>query len=187
MLKFFKKAYFLVERRFSVAAKLSRRSVYMNHGRISIGARVTVGDGCVLYPILKEGAQRFDASITIDDDVYIGHHTQLHCIGKIKVGTGSVISDYVYISDASHGLSPEDGLIMKQALSTKGPVEIGQHCFIGYGASIMPGVKLGNHAVVSARAVVTKSVPPYSMVAGNPARIIKVFDHQSKLWVSLAK
>jgi acetyltransferase-like isoleucine patch superfamily enzyme len=186
MIHFIRKMKFVIGSRLAMQSRLSRCSKYLNQDRIQVGARVTVGDGCVLYPIAGEGTQTFDSSIQIGDDVYIGHYTQLHCLGKMTIGTGSVISDYVYISDASHGLLPTEGLIMKQPLSTKGPVEIGEHCFVGYGATVMPGVRLGKHSIVSARAVVTKSVPPYCTVAGNPARVIRVFDFERRQWVAPA-
>lgn len=149
-----------------------------------MGRNVTVGDGTVLFPIREYAGVNFNASIEVSDDVYIGHHTQLHCIGSLRIGNGSVISDYVYISDVAHGLSPVAGLIMSQPLETKGPVEIGRNCFIGYGVAVMPGVTLGDGCVVAARAVVTKSFPPYSMLVGNPARMIKRFDFQEKSWIA---
>lgn len=56
---------------------------------------------------------------------------------------------------------------------SKGDVIIGHDVWIGYGATILSGVNIGNGAVVGAKAVVTKDVPPYAIVAGNPARIVK--------------
>jgi acetyltransferase-like isoleucine patch superfamily enzyme len=57
--------------------------------------------------------------------------------------------------------------------ATRGDVVIGSDVWIGYGATIMSGVEIGNGAVVGAQAVVTKSVPPYTVVAGNPAKVIR--------------
>ena len=93
------------------------------------------------------------------------------------------LSEYVYITDNAHGLHPERGPIMKQPLESKGPVHIGRNCFLGFRVSIMPGVTLGEHCVVGANSVVTRSFPAYSMVAGMPAKLIKVFDHSKKGWI----
>lgn len=62
---------------------------------------------------------------------------------------------------------------------SKGNVDIGNDVWIGYGATILSGVTVGNGAVIAARAVVTRNVPPYSIVAGNPAKVVKMrFDKQ---------
>ena len=61
----------------------------------------------------------------------------------------------------------------KRPLYSKGAVFIGDNVWIGDKATILPGVKIGEGAVVAANAVVTKDVPAYSMVAGNPAKVIK--------------
>jgi acetyltransferase-like isoleucine patch superfamily enzyme len=62
---------------------------------------------------------------------------------------------------------------IKRSLFSKGPVIIGDNVWIGDKATILPGVSIGNGAVIAANAVVTKDVPAYSVAAGNPARIIK--------------
>jgi lipopolysaccharide O-acetyltransferase len=61
-------------------------------------------------------------------------------------------------------------------------VEIGNECFLGVRVSIMPGVTLGNHCVVGAHSVVTRSFPDFSMVAGVPARLIRTFDFCKGQW-----
>lgn len=186
MFGIFKKVAFYLRLRRERNTKVSLFSKYLNLEFIQVGQRVTIGDGCVLFPMRAYGTERFDAHITIGDDTYIGHHSQLHCIGSLQVGKGAVISDHVYISDVAHGLSPLDGPIMAQALNSRGPVIIGENCFVGYGASIMPGVTLGQHCVVASRAVVTKSFPAYTMLVGAPARAVKTFDFDKKAWVDVA-
>jgi acetyltransferase-like isoleucine patch superfamily enzyme len=66
--------------------------------------------------------------------------------------------------------------MMQQRLKSKGPVRIGAGSFLGYRAVVLPGVTLGPHCVVGAQAVVTESFAEGSMVAGNPARLLKRWD-----------
>lgn len=185
MIVFFRKIIFCFRSRIFYKSKLSYFSQFINTNYIFIGKNISIGVRSVLFPIRNYGQDFFEASINIGDNVYIGHNTQLHCIGRMEIGQGSVISDYVYISDVAHGMSPTEGPIMKQLLYSKGAVIIGENCFIGYGVSVLPGVTLGKHCIVSTRAVVTKSFPDYSMLAGNPARLIKIFDVESNSWVSV--
>lgn len=67
-----------------------------------------------------------------------------------------------------------DGVDLKEKYPTKGDTTIGNDVWIGYEAVIMPGVTIGDGAVVATKAVVTKDVPPYSIVAGNPAQVVKM-------------
>lgn len=108
--------------------------------------------------------------------LYIGDGTSMeeccHIIAadKLVIGKNCVFSAGVYISDCSHQYK-SDRRIMEQELQIK-PTKIGDGCFIGIGAKIMPGVCLGNFCVVGANAVVTHDVPEKAIVAGVPARII---------------
>ena len=83
---------------------------------------------------------------------------------------------WVTITDNSHGETDKDTLGMrpqKRTITSKGPVVIGNNVWIGDKATILPGVTIGDGAVIAANAVVTKDVPPYSVVGGNPAKVIK--------------
>lgn len=155
-----------------------------NRDRIRIGARCTIGRFAIFNPMVEYSGLPQSGHIHVGDDVYIGGFSQIHSMHTLEIGEGSVLSEHVYISDTAHGLNPLAGPIMAQPLESKGPVRIGRHVFIGFGASLLPGVTLGDYCVVGARSVVTRSFPAYSMVAGMPARLVKVFDLERREWVS---
>lgn len=157
-----------------------------NPAYISIGDRCFIGRCAAWNPIRSYEGMHQEGEIRIGNDVHIGGYSQLHSMYLLEIGDGSVLSEYVYVSDTSHGLSPNAGLIMRQPLESKGPVRIGRNVFIGFGASVLPGVTLGDNCVVGARSVVTRSYPAYSMVAGMPARLVKTFDFDLQQWVPVA-
>jgi acetyltransferase-like isoleucine patch superfamily enzyme len=64
-------------------------------------------------------------------------------------------------------------------------ITVEDECWIGANAVITAGVTLGKHSVIAAGAVVTKSIPPYSVAVGNPARVIKQYDFEKKQWIRL--
>ena len=93
-----------------------------------------------------------------------------------------LFAGYVHITDHSHGYENIDIPIAQQPLISKGGVVIEDQCWLGFGCEILSGVHIGKHSIVAARAVVTKDVPPYSIVAGNPARIVKKYNFDNKHW-----
>jgi acetyltransferase-like isoleucine patch superfamily enzyme len=149
---------------------------------IEIGCRVYVRSYSTLWAISRHEADSYRPSIIIGDDVYIGRFAYLGAIDGISIGNGSVLSEHVYITDLSHGFEPNAGPIMKQKLVSKGPVKIGANCFLGYRVAVMPGVVLGDHCVVGANSVVTRSFPPYCMIGGVPARLLKRYCFELKAW-----
>lgn len=101
---------------------------------------------------------------------YINAGAQIRCMEKITIGAQCAIGRNVMIMDFdAHRIHYESGA---ENLITA-PVSIGDHVWIGAGATILKGVTIGNGAVVGAGSVVTRDIEPYTIVAGNPARVIK--------------
>lgn len=148
-----------------------------------VGAQTGIHSNAYITPLKKYGRFTYTPNITIGNRVYIGRYVYVVAIDAVTIEDGCVLAEQVYITDNSHGLYPERGPIMEQPLETKGPVRIGRECFIGYRASIMPGVVLGEHCIVGANSVVTRSFPPFSMVVGCPARLIKRYCHENRKWI----
>ena len=109
-------------------------------------------------------------------DVIIGDHTRigLHntIIGPVTIGSHVNLAQGITVTALNHNFEASDKRIDEQGVSTT-PVTIEDDIWIGANAVILPGVTIGNHSVVAAGAVVTKNVPPHSLVAGVPAKIIK--------------
>ena len=109
-------------------------------------------------------------------DVVIGDHTRigLHntIIGPVTIGSHVNLAQGITVTGLNHNFESTDKRIDEQGVSTL-QVTIGDDIWIGANAAIMPGVTIGTHSVVAAGAVVTKDVPPHSLGAGVPAKIIK--------------
>ena len=109
-------------------------------------------------------------------DVTIGDYTRIgiHCtvIGPVCIGNNVNLAQGITVTALNHNFEDPTRKIDEQGISTK-PVVIGDDVWIGANAVILPGVTIGRHVVVAAGAVVTKDVPPHSLVAGVPAKLIK--------------
>ena len=109
-------------------------------------------------------------------DVIIGDHTRvgLHntVIGPVTIGNHVNLAQGITVTALNHNFVDPEKRIDEQGVNTT-PVIIEDDVWIGANAVVLPGVRIGNHSVIAAGAVVTKDVPPHSIVAGIPAKIIK--------------
>ena len=106
-------------------------------------------------------------NLVIGDYVSIAEHVVLYNVDTIAIGNQVVISREAFLCAASHDVTSP---IMEL---TRAPIEIGDEAWIAARAFIVPGVKVGEGAVVAAAAVAAKDVPAWTVVAGNPAKVVK--------------
>lgn len=117
----------------------------------------------------------FGKNISIGKDVFFNTGCSFQDRGGIHIGDGSLIGMNVNIATLNHGLD------MKTRNTTyASPVTIGKSVWIGSGATILPGVTIGDRAVVAAGAVVTKDVPEGTVVADVPAKVVKTIEEESE-------
>ena len=144
---------------------------------IEIGKGTSFGDYMYLTAWNRTCAGgNFKPLISIGRNCDFGAWNHITCINKIVIGNNLLTGKWVTITDNSHGDTDFDTLKiapLKRIVTSKGPVVIGNNVWIGDKATILPGVTIGDGAVIAANAVVTKDVLAYSVVGGNPARIIK--------------
>ena len=110
----------------------------------------------------------FGKNTTFGKDVFINSSCHFQDQGGITIGDGTMIGHNVVLATINHALEPE-----KNRRNSYAPITIGKHVWIGSNAAILPGVTIGDWAVVAAGAVVTKDVPPLTVVGGVPAKFIK--------------
>ena len=108
-------------------------------------------------------------NIHCGDNVYFNVNCVVLDTMKITIGSNVLFGPAVQIYAATHPLDKET----RKTLECSKPITIGNGCWIGGGAIILPGVTIGNNCVVGAGSVVTKAIPDNSMAVGNPAKVIK--------------
>lgn len=105
--------------------------------------------------------------LTLEDHACLGPFSEVYNLGPVRVCERATVSQQAYLCNGTHDLEdPAQPLMV-------GDMVIGRDVFIGARGFVMPGVQIGEGAVVGACAVVTKDVPPWTVVAGNPARFIR--------------
>ena len=164
---------------------------YIFPPRLIIGPRmIHIGDNTTIqsdawFGVYRHKDETVHPHLVIGNGVYVGHYSCITTVDEVRIGNRCVLSDYVYISDHVHGYDPKSGPILQQQLNSKGPVVVGNDCFLGYRVTVLPGVTLGNNVVVGANSVVTSSFPSYTMIAGAPAREIKQYSDKQAQWISI--
>lgn len=110
----------------------------------------------------------FGKNITIGKDVFINSGCHFQDQGGIEIGNGVLIGHSVVLATINHDLAPS-----QKRKNHYTPIKIGNNVWIGSNATVLPGITIGDWAVVAAGAVVTKDVPSYTVVGGVPAKMLK--------------
>lgn len=140
----------------------------------SLGDASSIGDYTVVFVSDDPHTGFHDASLSIGKQTYIGEHNNIRAAGGyIEIGDNCLISQHVTIVCSNHGIERERQ-INKQPWSRKDAyIIIGNDVWIGANSVILPGVKIGDGAVIAAGSIVTKNIEPYSIMAGCPAKLLK--------------
>ena len=120
--------------------------------------------------------QKFLPEIIIGNNVCFNTDVHIGCINKVVIGDNVLLASRIFISDHSHGDISSEALALppiQRQLVSKGPVIIEDNVWIGEGVSILANVTIGKNSIVGTNAVVTKSFAANSVIAGNPARLIR--------------
>jgi acetyltransferase-like isoleucine patch superfamily enzyme len=150
---------------------------------IHIGDDVTIHEHSVIYAVESDGRT---PRLVIGDGCNFGRLCGIGCMGEVEIGDHVLASASVFISDSYHGYDDAMQSVIDQPMSEPEKVIVGSGSFLGLGAMILPGVTIGDQAYVGAGAVVTRDVPPRTLVVGNPARVVSSYDDSLGRWVKPA-
>lgn len=138
---------------------------------ITFGDKVTVGSYAIIRPTNLYGGDPGDG-LKVGNNSSIGPYSYIGCSGFIEIGDNVMISPRVSIYSENHNFDDSEAPIIDQGVS-RSFVKIEDDCWIAANSVILAGVVIGKGAVVAAGSVVTKDVSPFSVVAGNPAKMVK--------------
>lgn len=124
--------------------------------------------------------------IQFDDGCKIGRRCVISAKNKIHFEKNVIFAPSVLVMDHNHSFQDVTLPISEQGVTEGGTIRIEEGCWIGFGAAIVcthGDLTIGKNSVIGANSVLTKSVPPYSVVTGNPGRVVKRFDPTKGSWV----
>jgi len=136
-------------------------------GRVDFGRFVWIGD--------KTKIRCHEGRVEIGDKTVMGQECTISAYQHVRIGQQCVIADRAMFIDFDHGVVEVERPIRVQGIYMR-DVEVGSNVWIGYGACILRGVHVGDNSIVGTNSVVTKDVPANAVVAGIPARIVRMRD-----------
>lgn len=152
-------------------------------------SRISLGDGVSLREYAWLNVATEDPSgepvIVIENNSHVGFATILSARNRIHVEQNVLIGQHVIIVDHNHSYEDVTMPIIDQGINEGGRVRIGEGTWIGHGAAIIcprGALTIGHHCVIAVNSVVMRSIPPYSVVAGYPATVIRQYDPETGSW-----
>lgn len=119
--------------------------------------------------------------LIIEANTRIEHSSHIVCVRDVHIGKNLLIAPNVFISDNIHRYKDPTLPVRNQSMEFKGSAGVGDDSFIGRNASII-GAKIGRHCVIGSNSVVTSDIPDYCIAVGIPAKVIKRYDFDNKVW-----
>ncbi|HLU83293.1 MAG TPA: acyltransferase [Trueperaceae bacterium] len=174
--------------------EMQRPRSIVNAAAMHIGTGVKLGSGSELkantrfpggwmrHPQGEHISQDFQPTITIGDRVTATGALQVVAFKEIVIEDDVMFAANIFVSDGSHGTTTGEVPYKYQGITGIAPIRIGRGSWIGQNAVIMPGVTIGELAVIGANSVVTNDVPPRCVAVGAPARIVKRWDLTAQRW-----
>lgn len=158
-------------RQFNAAASLPDRQTIL---KMLLGH---IGENSIIEPPFYCS---YGENIHIGDCTYINFSCTIFDNNTVQIGSHVMIGPFTQIYTAAHPLQAEDRI---NGMETAAPIVIEQNVWIGGAAIVLPGVRIGQNAVVGAGAVVTREVPANTVVCGNPARVVKEIENNGPVTI----
>jgi acetyltransferase-like isoleucine patch superfamily enzyme len=138
----------------------------LREGRLTIGEGTLLEPGCWL-------TMASEATIEIGRGTFLNRETMLAAHERIEIGDHVMFANHCFVGDADHRFDDPEMPITWQGFTPRGPVRIGSNVWLGKGTVVRGGVAIGERAVIGANSVVTTDIPPRTIAAGAPAKVIR--------------
>lgn len=156
---------------------------FIHPEHITVGENCDIAQGVVFAPLHSHHGALYPSKISIGNNVHFGSHDRIASMNSVVIEDDVLFAAFVHITDHSHEYRDVGLPIRSQGVFSKGPVTIKRGAWLAFGCHVLSGVTVGECAVVAANSVVTKDVPAYSVVAGNPAKVIAEYDFSTNTWI----
>lgn len=161
--------------------KICKQIIITNKKRISLGKGVLIMPNGRIELITNYAGELFLPNLEIGNYSQIHQSSHITCAKSIKIGNNVTIVSNVTITDIIHPYEDIDLPINQSKLKTF-PVSIGNQSYIYNNSVILPGTRIGEHCIIGANSIVKGEIPDYSVAVGNPAKVIKKYNFETKIW-----
>lgn len=164
----------MVRKAANCSIRIGKGSRVVEYGKIVLhpGAKLIIGKNTSIDR-LCEIIVEADSELIIGDNVFIGSHSNIRVTGKMRIGHNCRLAQFVSLINGNYGFMDRNTLIKDQPYQ-KGFLLVEDDVWIGVSATILPNVTIGKGAVIGAGSVIVKDVVEYSVVVGNPQKLIKL-------------
>ena len=185
--------FLLCRKRFKVAGRVVLKGSFRFLGKsyIALGSLIA-GERIWIEAVTRYGSQRFFPRLLLGRNLRMTDDVRIGCTHRVRIGDDVLLGSHILITDHDHGIYsgeaephslPTEPPALR-ALTSTGRVVIEDRVHIGSYVTVCKNVRIGRGAVIGAHSVVTGDIPPYSIAAGIPARVISTWDSSEGRWYS---
>jgi acetyltransferase-like isoleucine patch superfamily enzyme len=162
--------------------ELARREAFARwpvHGNVLEAlreGRLEIGSGTLLEPDVWITAPG-DARVRIGEGAFLNIGVMVAAVELVEIGSHCMFANGCFVTDGNHRFDDPDKPVTWQGFSTKGPTRVGDNVWCGANVVVTSGVTIGERCVIGANSVVTTDLPPRSIAAGAPARVLREIEY----------
>jgi acetyltransferase-like isoleucine patch superfamily enzyme len=138
----------------------------LDEGRLTIGNATLLEPGCWI-------TMAPEARIEIGEGCFLNRNTMLAAQERIEIGDHVMFANNCFVGDADHRIDDPERPVTQQGFVPRGPVKIGSNVWFGVNCVVTGGVEIGDRSVIGANSVVTRDIPPATIAAGAPAKVLR--------------